>query len=161
MGYRAPRSNRFYFVQDPNGESIKQLETYHDTLAKVDESDKPYRHLIGGFQLMQQLPVEQAEDRLKQMASKWFDLREAGPGPQGQKHVFHVEFGHFSNLETFALFEKYAVGNADSLGMNEVEMQMILDYWAGNLDDINIERDTHPTISDVLKMTSTMFEHAK
>ena len=83
MGYRAPRSNRFYFVQDPNGESIKQLETYHDTLAKVDESDKPYRHLIGGFQLMQQLPVEQAEDRLKQMASKWFDLREAGPGPQG------------------------------------------------------------------------------
>jgi len=33
-----------------------------------------------------------------------------------------VEFGHFSKIEHFELFEKYAVENADSLGMNEVEM---------------------------------------
>jgi len=30
---------------------------------------------------------------------------------------------------------------------------MLLDYWAGQLGDINDEKDTHPTISDVLKMT--------
>ena len=27
--YSAPRSNRFYFVHDPNGGRLKQLETYH------------------------------------------------------------------------------------------------------------------------------------
>lgn len=29
LGYRAPRSNRFYFVTDPNGASFKQMELYH------------------------------------------------------------------------------------------------------------------------------------
>jgi ADP-dependent phosphofructokinase/glucokinase len=36
--------------------------------------------------------------------------------------MFHVEFGHFSSLDHFKLFEKYAVKNADSLGMNEQEI---------------------------------------
>ena len=35
------------------------------------------------------------------------------------------------------MFEKYAVRNADSLGMNEVELQMLLELWSGELDDIN------------------------
>ena len=43
----------------------------------------------------------------------------------------HVEFGHYSNFEHFELFVKHAAMNADSLGMNEVEMQMLLDYWNG------------------------------
>jgi hypothetical protein len=30
LGHRAPRSNRFYFVRDPNGASFKQMEAYHD-----------------------------------------------------------------------------------------------------------------------------------
>lgn len=72
--------------------------------------------------------------------------------------MFHVEFGHYSKFEHFELFEKYAVSNADSLGMNEVEMQMLLDFWAGKLDDINAQKDTHPTISDVLTMTDTIFQ---
>ena len=49
LGYEAPRSNRFYFVNDPNGASIKQLETYHNTLIRIPEKDKPYRHILGGF----------------------------------------------------------------------------------------------------------------
>ena len=75
LGYKAPRSNRFYFVHDPNGASIQQLETYHEVLDKVAESDKPYRHLIGGFQLMQSLPVEEAETRLKKMLQLWNEAR--------------------------------------------------------------------------------------
>ena len=49
LGYRAPRDNRFYFVQDPNGAKMKQMENYHGVLGKVALSDKPYRHFIGGF----------------------------------------------------------------------------------------------------------------
>jgi len=40
------------------------MEVYHETLDKVSEKDKPYRHLIGGFQLMQRLSMEEAETRL-------------------------------------------------------------------------------------------------
>lgn len=46
----APRSNRFYFVHDPNGGKLKQLETYHE----IAEKDHPEikRHLFGGYQLL-------------------------------------------------------------------------------------------------------------
>lgn len=29
LGYRAPRSNRFYFVHDPNGAKFAQMDIYH------------------------------------------------------------------------------------------------------------------------------------
>lgn len=29
LGYTAPRSNRLYFVHDPNGALMQQLEPYH------------------------------------------------------------------------------------------------------------------------------------
>ena len=68
LGEVAPRSNRFYFSHDPNGSEILQLETYHDLLYSVDQSEKPYRHLFGGYQLMQKLEPEEADARLKKMA---------------------------------------------------------------------------------------------
>lgn len=47
LGYTAPRSNRFYFVNDPVGGSFQMLEPYHRFLDSVDR--KPYRHMFGGF----------------------------------------------------------------------------------------------------------------
>ena len=71
--------------------------------------------------------------------------------------MFHVEFGHYSSNEAFALFDKYVVQNADSLGMNEVEMRMILDFWEDQSNDVNGVKDTKPTVADVLKMTDEIF----
>ena len=47
--FTAPRSNRFYFVQDPNGSKLKQMDAYH----KILEADprlgmKVRRHMFGG-----------------------------------------------------------------------------------------------------------------
>ena len=42
------------------------------------------------------------------------------------------------------------MSKADSLGMNEVEVQMLLDYWSGNLIDINEEKSTQPSLQTVL-----------
>lgn len=75
--------------------------------------------------------------------------------------MIHVEFGHFSNLESFKVFEQYAVRNADSLGMNELEMKMLLDYWKGDLHDINEKSDSTPTLEDVLEQTNELFTEAK
>jgi hypothetical protein len=46
LGHRAPRSNRFYFVHDPNGASFKQMEAYHDQVGSFPEIT---RHMFGGY----------------------------------------------------------------------------------------------------------------
>lgn len=45
LGYKAPRSNRMYFVTDPNGANFKQMESYHKYLSSVQVS----RHMFGGY----------------------------------------------------------------------------------------------------------------
>ena len=47
MGYTAPRSNRFYFVNDPFGGKFEMMDYYHELLDAVEV--KPYRHLLGGY----------------------------------------------------------------------------------------------------------------
>jgi ADP-dependent phosphofructokinase/glucokinase len=73
---------------------------------------------------------EEAKLRLEKMVSLWQDLKNEPLGPNGEKHVFHVEFGHFYNMDHFKLYEEYAVRNAHSLGMNEAEMKLLMQEWA-------------------------------
>jgi ADP-dependent phosphofructokinase/glucokinase len=49
--FRAPRSNRFYFVHDPNGGKLRQLEPYHKILEDDHEGlgKKVKRHMFGGY----------------------------------------------------------------------------------------------------------------
>lgn len=61
---------------------------------------------------MQKLPLNEAEQRLQKLEKYWKELK-------NKDHRIHVEFAHFSNLDFFRIFEKYAVTHADSLGMNE------------------------------------------
>ena len=49
LGFEAPRSNRFYFVHDPNGSVLEQMSDYHTILDQVEEKNKPYMHMFGGF----------------------------------------------------------------------------------------------------------------
>lgn len=48
--------------------------------------------------------------------------------------MIHVEFAHFSNAEFFQLFEKHVARNADSLGMNEQELILLLEQWENKLN---------------------------
>ena len=82
-------------------------------------------------------------------------------GPRGEQHMLHVEFGHFSNQRAFELFEQYAVRNADSLGMNEVEMHILLEAWKGSLTDVNAIESTAPTLDQVLSQTKELFDLAQ
>jgi len=61
--FTAPRSNRFYFVHDPNGGKFLQLEPYHKIIK--DSYPEIKRHMYGGYQLLQKLSIEDAETRLK------------------------------------------------------------------------------------------------
>lgn len=83
--------------------------------------------MFGGFQLMQKLPLPQVKERLSAMQTEWAKLSARGD-------MIHAEFAHFSSLDFFSLFEKHAVMHADSLGMNEQELFLLLDYWEGKLE---------------------------
>ena len=102
---------------------------------------------------MQNLDLDEAETRLSTMTEYWREARNDELGPNGERHVFHVEFGHYSNTDHFKLFEHYAVRNADSVGMNEVELAMLLDYWSDDFDDINEEKSSQPSLEIVLQHT--------
>jgi ADP-dependent phosphofructokinase/glucokinase len=118
------------------------MEPYHHLLQHTEL--KPTRHMFGGYQLLQKLSIGEAEERLSHMVKLWNEL-------ERPTNMIHVEFGHFSNKAHFELFEKYAVRNADSLGMNEVEMKLLLDLWSGSLVDINDQEFNQPTIELVLE----------
>jgi len=103
---------------------------------------------------LQKLSLPQATERMTKMAGLWQQMHTEG------NHKIHAEFGHFSSLEHFSLFEKYAVRNADSLGMNEVELQLVLDFWAGKVTDINASIDSSPNLEQVLELTKQFFKAA-
>lgn len=115
---------------------------------------------------MQKLKIEEAEQRLKKLEDFWTGLKKGGD------HKIHVEFAHFSSLDFFKLFEKYAVKHADSLGMNEQELILLLDYWEGKLEvsfllfyisiqDILMARDSRPTLNDIIDQLSKFFRLAR
>jgi hypothetical protein len=49
---------------------------------------------------------------------------------------------HFSDLKAFELFDKYLISNADSLGLNELELQLLVVFWSGN----EVDYDSKPSI---------------
>ena len=67
------------------------------------------------------------------MSDLWKEMRAE------QDHRIHVEFAHFSNFNHFRLFMEYAVMNADSLGLNEVELQMLIKFITGEFEHIEEE----------------------
>lgn len=102
---------------------------------------------------MQKLKLEEAEKILKREEELWQDMKKQ----KDQDHRIHVEFAHFSRLDFFDIFEKYAVKNADSLGMNEQELILLLDFWNGELEDINQARESKPNFYEILDQIKEFF----
>lgn len=89
------------------------------------------------------------------MAELWAQMRTTGD------HRIHAEFGDFSNVEFFKVFEKHAVRNANSLGMNEQEIKMLLRYWK-NPDIQSLEAvNSQPGFNEILKDVRTFFKLQK
>jgi ADP-dependent phosphofructokinase/glucokinase len=95
--FTAPRSNRFYFVDDPNGGKMEQMEVYH----KIHSEKYSYikRHMFGGYQLLQRLSLAEVTERLEVQKKLWNDMRKQSD------QMIHVEFGDFTSIEFFKLFE--------------------------------------------------------
>ena len=66
-------------------------------------------------------------------------------------HRIHVEFADFTSLEFFSLFEKYVVRGANSLGMNEQELLMLIDYWNGK--NVTEVKDSKPSFKKIIDQT--------
>lgn len=72
--------------------------------------------------------------------------------------AIHVEFGDIQTIEFFGLFEKYAIRNANSLGMNEQEIRMLLDYWKNpNLKAFSVQSG-QPTFDQIIGDIKELFK---
>lgn len=80
---------------------------------------------------------------------------------KGKDHRVHIEFAHFSRLDFFSLFDQYVVKHADSLGMNEQEMIMLLEFWSNQIQDINQARESKPSFDDIIMQLKIFFQVAK
>jgi ADP-dependent phosphofructokinase/glucokinase len=80
---------------------------------------------------------------------------------QKSDKIIHVEFGDFASLDFFKQFEKYIIRNSNSLGMNEQEIKMILDYWEDPfLKSFEVSKQ-QPTIEEVISDIKKFFKVQK
>lgn len=75
------------------------MEDYHSLIDSV--RIKPYRHMFGGYQLMQGLESQLAEERYKSNVELWEKMKKKPTDPSGMRHVMHIEFGHFYDQDHF------------------------------------------------------------
>jgi ADP-dependent phosphofructokinase/glucokinase len=121
FGIESPRENRFYFSYDPQGSTLSLMEVYHDRLEK--SALKPKKHMFGGFQLMESKSSSVIAERLQKMSDKWSSLKKAG-------NLIHAELAAFQNQDTMVSIDKYALSHTDSLGLNEQELNTLINYFS-------------------------------
>mmetsp|Transcript_7455 Transcript_7455/g.12604 ORF Transcript_7455/g.12604 Transcript_7455/m.12604 type:complete len:230 (-) Transcript_7455:35-724(-) len=94
-------------------------------------------------------------------------MRRSESTQESVDHRIHVEFADFTSLEFFQLFEKYAVRNANSLGMNEQEMGYLVDYWTAlqkgkGLDafreSLKLAQNSKPTFKAIIGQLKEFFQ---
>lgn len=74
--------------------------------------------------------------------------------------MIHIEFADFQNEDFFAIYEKYVIRFADSLGMNEQELQMILDHW-NNESNLSEAKNSKPSFETIIKQLKQFFQKTK
>lgn len=63
--------------------------------------------------------------------------------------MIHVEFGDFQSEQFFSLYDELVIRNADSLGMNEQELSMVLDLW-NKKSDLKSVKNSKPNFEDII-----------
>lgn len=99
---------------------------------------------------MQKLSVKEAEKILERQALLWQKMKARAKSEGSKPPMIHIEFADFSNEKFFSIYDKHVVRSADSLGMNEQELKMIIDHWSNN-QSLNEAKDSNPSFEDILK----------
>lgn len=115
----APRANRFYANHDARSANLSTLEHYHSATKEMGIT----KHILAGFQLMQALGSEKAIKRMSDVKKCWEKMREEEKN--GPKNLIHVEFAAFANKDIYSYFVNNIAIKADSLGLNEQEIQIL------------------------------------
>lgn len=108
---------------------------------------------------MQKLSGNDAEQILKRQAELWQQMKSRSEDEKS-KPMIHIEFADFNDEDFFALYDKYVIRHADSLGMNEQELQMALDHW-NNKQNLKEAKNSKPRFEDVIKQLKQFFEKSK
>jgi len=118
----SPRANRFYLNRDVQSANLSSLENYKNAVISLNVT----KHAVAGFQMTQTLETENAILRIEAVQKQWEFLRKIQP------QTIHMELAAFSNSKIYEKTVESLVQNADSLGVNEQEIQTLHKYLKMN-----------------------------
>jgi ADP-dependent phosphofructokinase/glucokinase len=131
-GLKPPRACRFYANHDVRSPNLATLDHYHSTAQEMGIT----KHALAGFQLMQALGKKKAIARILEVEKKWKDMRDGER--YGPKNFVHVEMAAFANKDIFECFVNHLALNADSIGINEQELQILHTYLSTNVFSMQV-----------------------
>ena len=113
---------------DVRSASLSTLEHYHKTTSEL----KIRKHAVAGFQIAQLLGADVGRERFKEVRKQWTKMRNEA------KQNVHAELAAFSNKDLYKHFVNDIVLQADSLGVNEQELQTLHNYLRHNVMNLLI-----------------------
>ena len=142
---KTPRANRYILHHDRNNPMIKSLELLNSTIKDFN----PRLFVVSGLQMMDNYPYADPAVRLERLM---------GVKSQMTQHanLIHFEMASFVEIELLDLLLKNIIPYSDSLGMNEQELDNILQVL--EMGKISLSADSNPRVATALDQMRNVFK---
>lgn len=144
----APRANRLIIHSDYFNPTLKSIDNF---LARLESNKNLDLIVIGGLQMMDNLPVPTEARREKLMK-----LSTALSRLPSNKPKIHLELASFTEEALLDDIRDYVVPHVHSMGMNEQELPNILNYLSNN--GINIRAEAYPRVATTLDQMRQLYQ---
>jgi ADP-dependent glucokinase len=146
--YVAPRANRLIIHSDYYNPALKSVDNFITRLESAKNLDLL---VIGGLQMMDNTPIP-IEDRKEKLSRLNRVLERLPPGrPQ-----VHMELASFTEEALLEAIRDLIIPHVDSLGMNEQELPMLLNYL--NEGGVNTRSESYPRVATILDQMRQLFK---
>jgi ADP-dependent glucokinase len=142
---RAPRANRYIVHSDSNNPMISSLE-----LLNVNQFN-PDLFVVSGLQMLDNFPFKSNEVRHERLQAVQRQMTSAKA-----KTLIHFEFASFVEIELFNELLENVVPYADSLGMNEQEVDNLINVL--ETGKISLSADSNPRVATTLDQMRRVFK---
>lgn len=142
---KTPRANRYILHHDKNNPMIKSLELLNSTIKDFD----PRLFVVSGLQMMDNYPYADYAVRLERLMGVKSQMTQ-------HSNLVHFEMASFVEIELLDLLLKNIIPYADSLGMNEQELDNILQVL--EMGKISLSADSNPRVATALDQMRNVFK---
>lgn len=143
--HEAPRANRYILHNDANNPMITSLE-----LLNVNQY-KPKLFVVAGLQMLDNFPFKPASVRNERLQSVKDQMTSVDPST-----LIHFEMASFVEIELINELFKNVIPFADSLGMNEQEIDNLVHVL--ETGKISLSADSNPRVATTLDQMRKIFK---